>query len=256
MTDGDLFGIHQTTVQRIVHRVSRLIASLSETYIRFPTAEKQCVHRIQFFDIAGFPGTIGLIDGTHIKIEKPTTPNAELYHNRKVYFSINVQLMMTSDFQIADIVSRWYGSAHDSCILANFLLYNKLENLPNGSWLLGDSGYPCLNFLLTPFLCLSNGSEERYNAAHIKTRNLIERGIGLWKRRFPVLKYGLHVKLQNCPPIIIACAVLHNISILLKEEHLEVAQNEEIAANPVDVALGAQALGNAVRRTVVENYFG
>ena len=188
MTDGDLFGIHQTTVQRIVHRISRLIASHSQTYIKFPSLDEQRARCIRFYEIAGFPGTIGLIDGTHIKIEKPATENSELYRNRKSYFSINVQLMMTADFKIADIVSRWYRSAHDSRILTNSQLYNKLENLPSGSWLLGDSGYPCLRFLLTPFLRPSNCPEERYNAAHIKTRNLIERGIGLWKRRFPVVQ--------------------------------------------------------------------
>ena len=31
LTDGDLFGVHQTSVGRIVHRVSTIIANMSET---------------------------------------------------------------------------------------------------------------------------------------------------------------------------------------------------------------------------------
>ena len=128
-----------------------------------------------------------------------------------------------------------------------------------GSWILGDSGYPCLRFLLTPYLCPSNSPERRYNFTHKKTRNLIERGFGIWKRRFPILKYRLRVKLENCPPIIVACAVLHNIAILLKEEEFATDNSEvEIGAaeeNSVFSQFHSDAHGNALRRTVVQRYF-
>ena len=66
MTDGDLFGIHQSTVKRIVHKVSREIASLSETRIHFPISADQQRKKLLFYQIARFPGIIGLIDGTYI----------------------------------------------------------------------------------------------------------------------------------------------------------------------------------------------
>lgn len=37
----------------------------------------------------GFPGVIGAIDGTHIKIDKPTV-DPDSYMNRKNYYSIQV----------------------------------------------------------------------------------------------------------------------------------------------------------------------
>ena len=48
--------------------------------------------------------------------------------------------------------------------------------------------------------------------AHKKTRNLVERGIGQWKRRFHVL----HSEIRVTPPgkvskIIFVCAMLHSI---------------------------------------------
>ena len=40
---------------------------------------------------SNIPGVVGLIDCTHIPIISPGGDNAELFRNRKGYFSINVQ---------------------------------------------------------------------------------------------------------------------------------------------------------------------
>lgn len=56
------------------------------------------------------------------------------------------------------------------------------------------------------------------SASIMRTRNLIEKGSGIWKRQFPILKYGLRVKLENCPNIIVVCIVLHNTTIHLNKE--------------------------------------
>ena len=37
----------------------------------------------------------------------------------------------------------------------------------------------------------------RYNAAHIQTRNTVERAFGVMKRRFPCVKYGLRIELSS-----------------------------------------------------------
>jgi hypothetical protein len=47
----------------------------------------------QFFQLSGLPGVIGAIDCTHVPIQSPGGQDAEIYRNRKGYFSINVQLI-------------------------------------------------------------------------------------------------------------------------------------------------------------------
>ncbi|KAK4879410.1 hypothetical protein RN001_007556 [Aquatica leii] len=79
--------------------------------------------------------------------------------------------------------------------------------------LLGDSRYPNLNYLITPLLQPMIAAESLFNQSHIRTRNVIERPFGVWKRRFPCLALGLRVKLETTQNIIVATAILHNIAI-------------------------------------------
>lgn len=45
--------------------------------------------------------------------------DAEVFRNRKSYFSLNVQVVANANKEIIDIVARWSGSVHDSTIFQN-----------------------------------------------------------------------------------------------------------------------------------------
>lgn len=53
---------------------------------------------------------------------------------------------------------------------------------------------------------------HRYQAAHLKTRNSVERAIGIWKRHFPCLDIQLQHKPERSIIIITACVALHNLA--------------------------------------------
>ncbi|KAJ3663949.1 hypothetical protein Zmor_008162 [Zophobas morio] len=72
-----------------------------------------------FYQLARFPQVVGALDCTHIKIKSPGGENAEIYRNRKNFFSLNVQTIAASNLKIINIVARWPGSAHDSTIFRN-----------------------------------------------------------------------------------------------------------------------------------------
>lgn len=71
--------------------------------------------------------------------------------------------------------------------------------------------------MLTPTADPQTRPQQLYNEAHIRTRNTIERLIGVWKRRFPILAYGCRLQLDTTLAIIPATAVLHNIAIQMNE---------------------------------------
>ncbi|KAJ8909278.1 hypothetical protein NQ315_011248 [Exocentrus adspersus] len=210
---ADAMGMHVSTTSRIIPRVSNALCRLARNYIKMP-AQAEMIHvQHQFHQMASFPRVIGCLDGTHIKIQSPGGEDAEVFRNRKGYFSINTQAVCSSNLKILDLVARWPGSTHDATIFMNSRLRARFENneFPN-CLLLGDSGYPVKTYLLTPLGNPTTRVEQLYNESHIRTRNCIERVFGVWKRRFPVLAYGLRLKLQTALQIIVAAAVLHNIA--------------------------------------------
>jgi hypothetical protein len=96
-----------------------------------------------------------------------------------------LKLFSDANLKFIDVVARWPGSVHDSTIFDDSRIRMRLENneFPN-CYLLGDSGYACKRYLLTPLLVVNNRAEQRYNTAHKTTRNVVERSFGVLKRRF------------------------------------------------------------------------
>lgn len=82
------------------------------------------------------------------------------------------------------INARYPGSTHDAYVLTNSGLPDRVQSLPEGGWLLGDSGYPLRTWLLTPYQSPSNRREEKFNDSHGKTRVVVERAFGVLKARF------------------------------------------------------------------------
>jgi nuclease HARBI1 len=124
MTNGDLFNCHKTTVCRKIPVVLRKIAELGNMgAIKLPsTTEEIQSAKNKFFSIAQFPGVIGCIDCTHIRIQSSGGDYSEIDRNRKGYFSINVQTVGGADLKIQSIDARWGGSIHDQTIFDNSFL--------------------------------------------------------------------------------------------------------------------------------------
>ena len=55
------------------------------------TANDKLARQTSFEEEGGFPGIIGLIDGTHIRIRAPED-DPDAYIDRKKFFSLNVQV--------------------------------------------------------------------------------------------------------------------------------------------------------------------
>ena len=213
-----------------------------------------------FYQIAGIPGVVGAVDGTHVAIQAPTTAEWH-YVNRKGYYSINVQVVADHNMIIRHLVARWPGSTHDSFIWENSSIRDSFHNGHREGIILGDSGYPLRPYLLTPVSRPETASEIRFNEAHCATRVCVERTFGLLKSRFRCLaKSGGHLLYapDKVCRIITACCVLHNLA---RSYQLPAPNEGQVDADPdADPVLHVGARNDALagrdfRRNLIQQRF-
>ncbi|XP_056605038.1 putative nuclease HARBI1 [Triplophysa dalaica] len=215
LCNADDLAISQPSVSTSIHQTINALCRphIIRQFISFPLDIRQLQrNKASFMDIAGVPGVVGAIDGTHIKLIAPRQ-DEDVFLNRKKTHSINTQIVFDANFTILDVVAKWPGSTHDSRILMESGLRQLFErhHVPAGCHLVGDSGYPCKSWLLTPYLRPQVGPQLNYNRAHKKTRSVVERGIGQLKRRFHVLHSEIRLSPEKTSKVITVCALLHNL---------------------------------------------
>ncbi|KAH7955548.1 hypothetical protein HPB52_001244 [Rhipicephalus sanguineus] len=164
----------------------------------------------EFYRIANFPGVTGCIDCTHVKIKSPGGDDAEVFRCRKGYFSINVQVRKKRDLGCSFLMLWPAGPARTTTAEYHARVRYEQGDVPG--LLLGDMGYACHRYLMTPLKDPENAAEFRYNRSHKKTRCSVERAFGIWKRRFPCLDMRMQIKATTSALVITACAALHNFS--------------------------------------------
>ncbi|XP_068089492.1 putative nuclease HARBI1 [Hyperolius riggenbachi] len=262
---GFACGVSQSTMSRIISQFLIGMRRISRELIHFPRspAEWDAV-KVAFYHLAQMPNVIGAIDCTHVALVPPSA-DEYMYRNRKLGHSLNVQVVCGPDMEIFSVVAKFPGSCHDAHILRESALFNFFHAFyREGGWLLGDAGYPCLPWLLTPLGHPSNNAEEAYNRAHVRTRSVIERCFGHLKTRFRCIDNSggaLLYKPQKVIDIIVACCVVHNICIKqnlpgyrLPHTPLSV-QSDDFEDEEPDEEEEPDEAGNVVRGRVIVEFF-
>ncbi|XP_060936195.1 putative nuclease HARBI1 [Limanda limanda] len=133
---GDAEHVSKATVCRAVRNVTLALKRLLCTFVVFPSHRPTRLLKEEFHRIAGFPGVIGCIDGTHIPIIAPSINEGD-YVNRKSVHSINVQIICDGAHMINNVEAKWPGSVHDSrmfresTLSARFAMQIKATTKPN-----------------------------------------------------------------------------------------------------------------------------
>ena len=115
--------------------------------------------------------------------------------------------------------------------------------------------YELIEFRLPAINRVSRGGiyfafSKQNNKAHVSTRVEIELSFGWWKWRFHVLHSEGRMKHEKTCQIISACAVLHNIAILLKEPQVDYQLDED--NQPDMVAYCGPETGKLIRDHICE----
>ncbi|KAJ1198465.1 hypothetical protein NDU88_002306 [Pleurodeles waltl] len=215
-TVGIASGMSQPMFSKVLSRVLSALMKYVRSYIIFPEVGELATVKGDFYALGHIPNVIGAIDGTHVALVPPRD-REQVYRNRKSYHSMNIQVVCLADQYISQVNAKFPGSVHDAYILRNSSIPYVMEQLERHRvWLLGDSGYPNLSWLLTPVRNPRTRAEERYNEAHGRTRRVIERTFGLLEARFRCLHMtggSLMYSPKKVCHIIVACCMLHNLAL-------------------------------------------
>lgn len=94
-----MFGVSKSTVEKTIRQVSYILSSrLRRQFVTMPEGQQELQNaKVDFMRWGNFPMCIAAVDGTHVLIQSFGGIFAEVYRNRKMVFSLNVQLASSAD---------------------------------------------------------------------------------------------------------------------------------------------------------------
>ena len=219
------------TISRVIHSVidTVLAPAFYHAYVKPPDANS-VAERIRsdpkFYPY--FKDCIGAIDGCHKPVSAPADVS-DCYHNRKGFVSINFLAAIDFNMSFVYALSGWEGSATDSTVYDD--ARRRDFSIPQGKLFLADGGYPMDRSLLIPFRgeryhlrewaagnTRPRNARELFNLRHSQLRNIIERGFGVVKRRFAMMRESSYFPLELQAKSVLVMLVFHNF-ILFHDPH-------------------------------------
>ena len=136
----ELFKVSLSSAFRKINFIASFLVHVSGDFIKLPNSHEFNELASGFLNLAPYHGTILRIDGTHVRIEKPSL-NGIKYFNRKKYYSLNVIIIVDFKQNIRFLTSG-YGKNHDARIYRNSNNFqNYVEGLPRNYWVVGDVAF-------------------------------------------------------------------------------------------------------------------
>ncbi|KAH7932481.1 hypothetical protein HPB51_029268 [Rhipicephalus microplus] len=230
---GYRFDIFESSVRTCIERVLKFLLSISEEVIFWPDSREQERIKTGFLlrsKDKGPRNTIGCVDGCHIEIKKPEeSPHS--YFNRKKFPSVVLQGICNDKNKFIDILIGFPGSAPDARVLREGSFFEVAHTKCADSYLLGDSSYPLLPWLLT--LYRDNEQtfpawKKRYSKCHSQQKSVIENAFGHLKQRFRRFYFVDAATIKQCCLIVMAACVLHNICNNERDLLIELQEAAEI----------------------------
>ncbi|XP_065175529.1 uncharacterized protein LOC135805424 [Sycon ciliatum] len=222
---ANLFGVGQSTVHGILHDgVDTLAVHLGKKSIVFPKGEDLKRVISGFKRICKLPMCAGAIDGTFMKIIKPSVWG-DSYWCYKSYPAIIILAVVDADgiFTYVDVGRA--GSLGDAYTFNNSSLKRKLQTrswlqsttkLISGHrikpYLLADSAFGASEHVVKAYKHPPQpGQQATFNSAVNKGRKVVEQAFGRLKGRFAVLTRSFVRDPEFAARVALLCSALHNM---------------------------------------------
>lgn len=216
---AECFGVGRSTVSRIVMEVCQALYDVYHHVVHLTNTQEV----IKGFAGKGFPHCIGAIDATHIPIIAPAHRATE-YINSKGYYSMVLQALVDHKGRFTDVYAGRSGKVHDVRIFRSSPIFRAMNQgtfVPNTTMniegervkpvILGDTAYPLLPWLMTPYSGHLDTRKQLFNNTLGRCRSVVEYAFERLRGRWRCLLSRLDVRERYAPRVIVACCILHNI---------------------------------------------
>lgn len=226
-------------------------------YIKLPDKGHQTDKRIMNDPkyASYFGDCLGALDGTHIEAHVPYEKRIP-YRNRKATLSQKILAVVTFDLRYCYVLPGWEGSVHDSQVLTDAVGNHGFIVLEN-KYFLADAGYSYSDYTMIPYRGVRyhlreqslaeqkpENSKELFHLRHASLRNVVERILGVDKRRFRILSSAPEYSLQTQVQLVFALTALHNFIRNYPSEDVDYFEEESRAkyATGEDLGMGGNIL--------------
>ncbi|XP_010554594.1 PREDICTED: putative nuclease HARBI1 [Tarenaya hassleriana] len=233
---GESFGMNQSTVSQITWRFVESMEDKGLKHLSWPAKSDEV--KSKFEKISGLPNCCGAIDITHIVMNLPAVePSNKVWLDSEKNYSMILQAVVDPDMRFLDVIAGWPGSLSDDVVLKNSGFYKLVEKgkrlngeslrLSEGTelreYIVGDSGFPLLPWLLTPYQGKPmSSSQTEFNKRHSEARKVAEMAMARLKEMWRIINGVMWMPDRNrLPRIILVCCLLHNILIDLDDKVLD-----------------------------------
>ncbi|XP_019250881.1 PREDICTED: uncharacterized protein LOC109229783 [Nicotiana attenuata] len=170
-----------------------------------------------------FKGAIGALDGTLVHAVIPA--NQQIIYRGRGKGKCYQNVLAICDFNMVFtyVYAGWERVAHDARVLTEITSNpdNGFPFPPSNKYYLCDAAYPNTRGFLAPYRNIrywlgdyhrrrAINKEEKFNHAHARLRNVIERAYGVLKARFPILDKMAPYSIDVQRDVVIACFAVHN----------------------------------------------
>lgn len=276
---GRFYGVGGSTVIKYTNLIVDALSEsnkLKSKYIQIPSGVR--LKRIIADFKAGtcIDNMCGAVDGSHIRLfRKPPFYRVPAdYWCRHDFHSILLQGICDYNKVFWSVCARQPGGCHDATHLRSSQIWEQLrrgaaleepvlniEGKQVKPYIVGDSAYPLMSFLLKAFHNRSTGSpaQNLFDRQLRKGRVKIENAFGILKNRWQILK-NANVALDQVAKVSIACCVLHNICQRagepgdnndLLDEHTNNVNQERLA--PINSEYASNKIGKDVRGALLRD---
>lgn len=223
-------------ISRATHAVTRLLSTrLYPDYVKTPISHRLLQTISSFKDLTSLPNCAGFIASSPVRIHLPHDASEDdldaFLSSNRTFPSVLLQVVSDHRKIFWDACIRAPGSSDPASHFRDSSLYDRLSSskiLKDSTvsvrghqirpYIMGDSSYPLLPFLLTPFGSggatnseFDSRAQDEFDAAVDKGRTAsVEAAIALLKGRWKILR-NLNVGLNHAAQTVIACVVLHNM---------------------------------------------